>query len=96
MDLIMFNDNILVSELTDDLMNNGTAVMYDSESPYMFCRVEKIAESLAKQYDIYCGDVIVIKRYAKEEFLPGLYFISVKDVRCKVPKEVYDNLVINN
>ena len=39
MNIVLFNDNILVNELQDDLVANGTVVRYDSDSPYMFSEV---------------------------------------------------------
>ena len=91
MNVEMLNDNVLVTELTDDLMVNGVATMYDSEAPYMFCSVVKSVTGVFDE-----GTVLVIRRYAKEEFLPGYYFISEKDIRCVVPEEVYNNLVIKS
>ena len=85
----LLNDNILVEELTDDLSVNGVVVAYDSDSPYMFCRVINKSTSIT---DVVVGDVLVIKRYAKEEFLPGYYFISVKDVRCVIDEDFYKSL----
>ena len=38
------------------------------------------------------NDILVIKRYAKEEYLPGQYFISLKDVRGKMSKEAYSKM----
>ena len=65
--MILLNDNILVSELQDDLMYNGTVVRYDSDNPYMICHVEEVSDE-AKNVSV--GNIIVIKRYAKEEYLP--------------------------
>ena len=87
--MILLNDNILVSELQDDLMYNGTVVRYDSDNPYMICRVEEVSNE-AKNVSV--GNIIVIKRYAKEEYLPGQYFISLKDVRGKMSKETYSKM----
>ena len=45
----------------------------------------------AKKY--FTNDnILVIKRYAKEEYLPGQYFISLKDVRGKMSKEAYSKM----
>ena len=86
----LLNDNILVTELQDDLFVNGTAVVYDQDSPYMFCAVLGLSDD-AKQY-FTNDDILVIKRYAKEEYLPGQYFISLKDVRGKMSKETYSKM----
>ena len=32
-------DNLLVEELSDDIVFNGIRTMYDADNPYMFCRV---------------------------------------------------------
>ena len=90
--MYMLNDNILVTELTDDLMLNGVVTIYDSDNPYMFGEVKDVANEID---NIEVGDIVVIKRYAKEEFLPGYYFISNKDIRCKMPKEEYEKLLVN-
>lgn len=87
--ICMKNDNLLVSELTDDLIVNGVATIYDSDSPYMFCKVLVTCDS--ETYPV--GSILVIKRYAKEEFLPGQYFISTKDVRCVYLEETYNKLL---
>lgn len=79
-DIKLINDNILVTELEDDLMVNGVVTMYDSDSPYMFCKVISASDEAIKTIGLMT-DVIIIKRYAKEEFLPGYYFVSSKDVR---------------
>ena len=52
----LLNDNILVTELQDDLFVNGTAVVYDQDSPYMFCAVLGLSED-ARQYFISLKDV---------------------------------------
>ena len=45
-------ENILVSELEDDLlMSNGVVTSYDSDSPYMFCEIKNISEQA--MYDLY-------------------------------------------
>lgn len=92
LDLKMLNSNILVTELTDDLMINGVATVYDPDNPYMFAKVID-RDTLIHTVDV--GDIVVIKRYAKEEFLPGYYFISDKDVRCIVSKEQYNKFLAN-
>ena len=91
MNIFLYNDNIVVSELQDDLVFNGTVVMYDADSPYMFAEVMNASKS-AKDNGICQGDVLVIKRYAKEEYLPGTYFVSYKDIRGTMTKEDYNEL----
>ena len=88
-DFYLKNDNILVSELCDDLTYRGVVTVYDSDSPYMFCKVE-----MDNPFGYNRGDIVVIKRYAKEEFISGLYFISPKDVRCVVPEIIYSSMVV--
>ena len=92
LDLKMLNSNILVTELTDDLMVNGVVTIYDQDNPYMIAKVVN-RDNLTHTVDV--GDIVVIKRYAKEEFLPGYYFISDKDVRCIISKEQYNNFLAN-
>ena len=70
MNIVLFNDNILVNELQDDLVANGTVVRYDPDSPYMFSEVLVVSNE-ANEKGINVGDVVVIKRYAKEEYLHG-------------------------
>lgn len=89
--MILLNDNILVSELQDDIMYNGTVVRYDSDNPYMICHVEEVSDE-AKNVSV--GNIIVIKRYAKEEYLPGLYFVSYKDVRGIIPSDKYEDMIV--
>lgn len=93
MDICLYNDNILVEELQDDLMISGTMLRYDQDSPYMFCRVLSVSDE-ARDKGISLENVLVIKRYAKEEYLPGQYFISYKDVRGSILKEDYDTIKI--
>ena len=81
-------DNLLVEELTDDIRFNGVNNVYDADNPYMFC---KVVASPSTDYVV--GDILVIKRYAKEEFISGYYFISPKDVRTKV--KYYEEMIVN-
>lgn len=92
MKLHLFNDNILITELQDDIITNGVITKYDPDSPYMFCEVQQISDD-AKQNNINEGDILVIKRYAKEEYLPGSYFISFKDVRGSISRDDYNKLI---
>jgi hypothetical protein len=90
LDLKMLNSNILVTELTDDLMVNGVVTIYDQDNPYMIAKVVN-RDNLTHTVDV--GDIIVIKRYAKEEYLPGQYFVSLQDVRCKMSEDEYNNMI---
>ena len=87
------NDNIIVKEIYDDIKVNGILTAYDEDSPYMFCEVVDFSLASAGTLGINKGDVLVIKRYAKEEFITGLYFISWKDVRCVISKESFEKLL---
>ena len=93
MNINLYGDNILVSELTDDLFINGLLVMYDKDNPYMFCKVEALSYEADKT--ISKNDILVIKRYAKEEYLPGYYFVSLKDVRGSITSSEYNKLLNN-
>lgn len=93
MKIKLFNDNILVTELSDDLVVNGVVSMYDSDNPYMFCKIVALSDEASVNIDI--NDILVIKRYAKEEYLPGYYFISYKDVRGSLTEEEYNSLTSN-
>ena len=93
MNIVLFNDNILVNELQDDLVANGTVVRYDPDSPYMFSEVLVVSNE-ANEKGINVGDVVVIKRYAKEEYLPGQYFVSFKDVRGKMTLDEYNKMCL--
>ena len=89
--MTLLGDNLLVSELQDDLLFNGTVVRYDQDNPYMFCKILNMSEEASKLFNL--EDVVVIKRYAKEEYLPGTYFISFKDVRGTLSMKEYLELV---
>jgi hypothetical protein len=84
------NKNIIVSELTDDLYVDNIVLMYDDESPYMFCKVKSVDSSIT---DIEVGDILVVRRYAKEEFISNLYFVAEQDVRCIIKEEEYERLI---
>lgn len=94
--MILQGGNILVKELQDDLVINGVVSRYDSDNPYMFCEILNISEEsrteMKLEKDIK-DVVLVIKRYAKEEYIGDSYFISYKDVRAIIDKEDYDSLV---
>lgn len=87
----LLGDNILVSELQDDLLYNGTVVRYDQDNPYMFCKILCLSDTASDIFSL--EDVIIIKRYAKEEYLPGTYFISLKDVRGTLSYGEYLKLI---
>ena len=93
MNIDLFNDNVLVEELQDDLLINGVVLRYDSDSPYMFCEVISSSQN-AKENKVNPGDILVIKRYAKEEYLPGQYFISYKDIRGSILKADYESIKV--
>lgn len=87
------NDNIVVKEIYDDIKINGILTAYDEDSPYMFCEVVDFSLDAVSALKFNKGDILVIKRYAKEEFITGLYFISWKDVRCVISKESFEKLL---
>ena len=80
------NNNIIVKELYDDIKVNGIMQSYDQDSPFMFCKVV-----CADDYDE--GEILVVKRYAKEEFVSGLFFVHNDDVRLSLSQEDYDNIL---
>lgn len=98
---LLYN-NLLVTELTDDLKINGVVTLYDPDSPYMFCeqvdtkKLENITEDEISSSFIADDDVLVIKRYAKEEFVGGTYFISVKDIRGILKRDDYNKLKVSD
>lgn len=112
-DIKLLGNNILVSELQDDLVVDGVITMYDTDSPYMFCKIESISLDAFKDLFGECvfdddntveetiydecinNTILVIKRYAKEEYIGGTYFISSKDVRGIMHKETYKNMLQN-
>lgn len=92
---MLVNDNILIKELYDDIKVNGVLTSYDEDSPYMFGEVISISPTSKETLGIFVGDIVVIKRYAKEEYLSGSFFISHKDVRLVMAKEDYKELINN-
>lgn len=94
MKLKMLNDSILVKEEYLDITVNGISVSCDSDAPYMFCSVVDLSSESKEKLNIDKGYYIVIKRYAKEEFISGLFFVSWKDVRCSFTKEEYEELML--
>ena len=92
-DIKTVNDNIIVKEIYEDIIINGVLTSYDEDSPYMFCEVVNLSQEASDNLSISIGDILVIKRYAKEEFITGLYFISWKDVRCIFSKQDFENIL---
>ena len=93
--MILQGDNILVRELQDDLKINGVVSIYDGDNPYMFCEILNAsdeAKSNLKLEDI-TKSVLVIKRYAKEEYIGDTYFISYKDVRAILNIDDYNKML---
>lgn len=87
--------NILVRELCDDFMCGGVVTKYDPDSPYMFCKIVNICEEAIDAMNILDSEldyILVIKRYAKEEFIDQTYFIDAKDVRAIIPPNVYERM----
>ena len=84
------NDNILVKEKDADIKINGIVQFNDGDSPYMFCEVLEVSPEIV--LDIKKGDILVIRRYGKEEFIGGIYFVSYKDVRCIIEQEEFNKL----
>ena len=80
------NNNIIVKELYDDIKINGIMQSYDQDSPFMFCSVV-----CSDDYDE--GEILVVKRYAKEEFVSGLFFVHNDDVRLSLSQEDYDKIL---
>lgn len=90
---VLDNDNILVKELFNDIPINGVMTSYDTDSPFMFCEIIGVSDTAKASLNLNGDEVLVIKRYAKEEYLSGLYFISWKDVRCHLTRESYDLMI---
>ena len=91
--LVLLNHNIIIEEICDDVISNGVSYMYDADSPYMVGRV--VNRDIDLDY-LSLGDIVVVKRYAKEEFTPGYYFISDKDLRGMIDPEIYESTKSNN
>ena len=64
--------------------------MYDSDSPYMFCRIVEMSDEANSLFNK--DSILIIKRYAKEEYISGYYFISLKDVRGFMSEEEYKSV----
>ena len=92
-DTIVLNDNIIVKELYDDIPVNGVMTSYDSDSPFMFCKILGISEQAKINLNLDGDEILVIKRYGKEEYLSGLFFISWKDVRCSISSREYEKMI---
>lgn len=93
LEINLVNENIIVSELCDDLVINNVPVMYDSDSSYMFCKIEALDTNTICNNEVSVGDILVVRRYSKEAFLSGYYFISEKDVRGIIKKDSYNKII---
>lgn len=87
------NDNILIREKYVDIKINDIPQMIDEDAPFMFCEVLEASYDSKEALDISKGDIVIIKRYGKEEFLSGLFFISHKDVRCIIKPDEFNKLI---
>lgn len=88
-------NNILVEELCDSFTSGGIVTRYDTDSPYMFCRILLMSEEAQKDLgilDTELDSILVIKRYSKEEFIDQTYFVDSKDVRAVIDKETYNKM----
>ena len=56
MNIVLFNDNILVNELQDDVVANGTVVRYDPDSPYMFSEVLVVSNEAHEKGSHHLGN----------------------------------------
>ena len=93
--ILVLGTNILVKELCDGFVSGGVATRYDSDSPYMFCKIVAICDEAIDALGILDNEmsyVLVIKRYTKEEFIDQTYFVDAKDVRAIIPLDVYDRM----
>lgn len=94
--MMIEGNNILVEELCDDIVSEGIVTRYDPDSPYMFCKIVTISEEAQKALGIINfkeENILVIKRYAKEEFIDKTYFIDSKDVRAVIDNETYNKIL---
>ena len=74
MNIVLFNDNILVNELQDDLVANGTVVRYDPDSPYMFSEVLVVSNEANEK------GIKVITH--EESYTSGCSFLDMEEI-CK-------------
>lgn len=92
--MLLENDNILVEELTDNIKIGGIITRHDYDSPYMFCKILLISDESRESLAILNTEdtVLVIKRYAKEEFIDNTFFIGSKDVRIVLDRNSYNKI----
>lgn len=95
----LLGTNILVKELTDNIVVDGIATRHDYDSNEMFCEVIKMSEE-AKEYLYSDGkhtqksaNIVVISRMTKSEFIGSLFFISYKDIRLIMDTEAYKKII---
>lgn len=91
--MLLEGTNILVTELIDNITIDGIVTRHDYDSPYMFCKVLLMSDDARKELGILDESVIVIKRYAKEEFIDDTYFVDVKDVRLVIDDDTYNKIL---
>ena len=93
--MLIEGSNLLVEELCDDIVSGGITTRYDSDSPYMFCKILLISEESQGDLGILnpSQSILVIKRYAKEEFIDKTYFIDSKDVRLVIDIDTYNKIL---
>ena len=94
--MLLEGKNIIVEELCDDIVCDGIVTRYDPDSPYMFCKILLISEEAQKDLGIINfkeENILVIKRYAKEEFIDKTYFIDSKDVRAVIDNDTYNKIL---
>ena len=89
-----FNKNEISDELIDTLVEK--IIVYNNRYEWKLNIYDKMEEEedntiLIAQFAITKDD---IKRYAKEEYLPGQYFISFKDVRGKMTLDEYNKMCL--
>lgn len=86
-------NNILVEELIDDINIGGITTRHDYDSPYMFCKVLLISDEAKEILGLLDETILVIKRYAKEEFIDHTFFVDAKDVRAIISDNTYKNIL---
>ena len=70
-------DNILIEELIDDITIGGITTRHDYDTPYMFCKIIDLSDEARENLGIVHKEdfILVIKRYAKEEFIDNTFFV---------------------
>lgn len=93
--MLLEGSNILVEELCDDIVSGGITTRYDMDSPYMFCKIIAISDEAQEELAILDPkeSILVIKRYAKEEFIDKTYFVDSKDVRVVIDSDTYGKIL---